>query len=176
LSEDKRGYGSACLKGIQYIKNKPTDQFPDIVVFIDGDYSDYPEQMYDLVRPIAEQNYDLVIGSRAKGKREKGAMMPQQIFGNWLAITLMRIFTGAKYSDLGPFRAIKWDKLLDLGMIDTTYGWTVEMQMKAAKKKIRFIEVPVDYRMRIGKSKITGTVKGTIMAGYKIIITIFRYI
>ncbi|MBC8046861.1 MAG: glycosyltransferase family 2 protein [Fimbriimonadaceae bacterium] len=176
LLENKRGYGSACLKGIDYIKQKPVAQQPDIVVFIDGDYSDYPEQMQDIVKPIIENDFDLVIGSRAKGKRENGAMMPQQIFGNWLATTLMRLFVGAKFSDLGPFRAIKWNKLIDLNMVDTNYGWTVEMQIKAAKKKLKYTEVPVDYRKRIGKSKITGTVKGTVMAGYKIIITIFRYI
>lgn len=176
LLETTRGYGSACLKGINYIKQKPAEQQPDIVVFLDGDYSDYPTQMTELIKPIDENGYDFVIGSRSKGKREPGAMQPQQVFGNWLATTLMKIFVGAKYSDLGPFRAIRWEKLLELDMRDTNYGWTVEMQIKAAKKKLKYTEVPVDYRKRIGKSKITGTIQGTIMAGYKIIITIFRYI
>jgi glycosyltransferase involved in cell wall biosynthesis len=176
LLEETRGYGSACLRGISYIKEKPFAIQPEIVVFIDGDYSDYPEQMADIVKPIVEQGYDLVIGSRAKGLKEPGAMAPQQVFGNWLATTLMRILVKAKFSDLGPFRAIRWDKLLALNMSDRNYGWTVEMQIKAAKQKLKYTEVPVDYRKRIGKSKITGTIKGTIMAGYKIIITIFRYI
>ena len=144
-------------------------------MFIDGDYSDYPEQMQLLVQPIIEQNIDIVIGSRAKGKRIKGSMAPQQIFGNWLATSLIKMFFGAKFSDLGPFRAIKWQRLLELQMVDTNYGWTVEMQIKAAKKKLTFVEVAVDYRPRIGKSKITGTLKGTVMAGYKIITTIFKY-
>lgn len=176
LLETTRGYGSACLKGINYIKQKPAEQQPHIVVFLDGDYSDYPTQMTELIKPIKEDGFDFVIGSRSKGKRETGAMQPQQVFGNWLATTLMKLFVGAKYSDLGPFRAIRWEKLLELNMRDTNYGWTVEMQIKAAKKKLKYTEVPVDYRKRIGKSKITGTIKGTIMAGYKIIITIFRYL
>lgn len=175
LLEERKGYGSACLKGINYIRNKPAEEQPEIIVFIDGDYSDYPEQMHLLVQPIIEQNIDMVIGSRAKGKRIKGSMAPQQIFGNWLATSLIKLFFGAKFSDLGPFRAIKWQQLLDLQMVDTNYGWTVEMQIKAAKKKLTFVEVPVDYRPRIGKSKITGTLKGTVMAGYKIITTIFKY-
>ena len=176
LLEKRRGYGSACLKGIDYIRKKSAERQPDIVVFIDGDYSDYPEEMIQLVQPITEKNFDFVIGSRALGKRQKGAMAPQQIFGNWLAITLMRLCIGAKYSDLGPFRAIRWEKLLALDMRDRNYGWTVEMQIKAAKKKLTYTEIPVNYRIRIGKSKITGTVKGTIMAGYKIILTIFKYL
>lgn len=176
LLEKTRGYGSACLKGINYIRNKPVEQKPDIVVFIDGDYSDYPQQMSELIKPITDQQFDLVIGSRSKGKREKGSMAIQQLFGNWLATSLMKLFFGAKFSDLGPFRAIRWDKLEGLGMKDKNYGWTVEMQIKAAKKKLRYTEIPVDYRKRIGKSKVTGTIKGTIMAGYKIIITIFKYL
>lgn len=175
LFEEKKGYGSACLKGIQYIKNKTAEEQPDIIVFIDGDYSDYPDQMPALIKPIIENNIDMVIGSRSKGKRIKGSMAPQQIFGNWLATGLIKLLFGAKFSDLGPFRAIKWEKLVELNMRDTNYGWTVEMQIKAAKQKLSFTEVPVDYRPRIGKSKITGTVKGTIMAGYKIIATIFKY-
>lgn len=175
LLEEKKGYGSACLKGMEYILNKPVEMQPRIVVFIDGDYSDYPNQMSALVKPILEQDIDMVIGSRAKGKRQSGSMAIQQVFGNWLATTLMKWFFGAKFTDLGPFRAIKWEKLQMLGMRDKNYGWTVEMQIKAAKQKLKYIEIPVDYRKRIGKSKITGTIKGTIMAGYKIIATIFKY-
>jgi glycosyltransferase involved in cell wall biosynthesis len=174
LDEKLQGYGYACLKGIAYLKEK-TPQ-PDIVVFIDADYSDYPEEITDLVRPIIEQDYDMVIGSRALGKRERGAMTPQQIFGNKLATRLMKFLYGIQYTDLGPFRAIKFDKLLELEMCDTTYGWTVEMQLKAAKKRMKVTEIPVNYRRRIGFSKISGTFKGTIMAGYKIISTIFKYI
>lgn len=175
LLEERKGYGSACLKGINYILQKPKAEQPEIVVFIDGDYSDYPEQLRELIQPIIHNNMDMVIGSRAKGKRIKGSMAPQQIFGNWLATSLIKMFFGAKFSDLGPFRAIKWPALQDLQMVDTNYGWTVEMQIKAAKKKLNFTEIAVDYRPRIGTSKITGTVKGTFMAGYKIITTIFKY-
>lgn len=176
LREDRRGYGFACLKGIDYARQKPMDERPDIIVFLDGDYSDHPEQLPQLVRPIIEDGYDLVIGSRELGEREKGAMAPQQIFGNWLATTLLRWFYGVKFTDLGPFRAIRWSSLMEIGMVDTTYGWTVEMQLKAAKKKMKCTEVSVDYRRRIGVSKITGTIKGTFMAGYKILYTIFRYL
>lgn len=175
LLEERKGYGSACLCGIQYILNKPKEQQPEIVVFIDGDYSDYPEQMPELIRPITDEGYVMVIGSRAKGKRLRGSMAPQQIFGNWLATNMIRVLFGARFSDLGPFRAITWTALQELGMRDTNYGWTVEMQVKAAKKKLPFTEVPVNYRPRIGVSKVTGTVKGTIMAGYKIITTIIKY-
>lgn len=176
LSETKRGYGAACLKGIAHISQKAADQQPDIVVFLDGDYSDYPGEMRNIVKPIEDQEAEMVIGSRALGTKQKGSMMPQQIFGNWLATTLMRLFTGAKYSDLGPFRAIKWKSLMELKMQDQNYGWTVEMQIKAARKHMRFTEVPVSYRKRIGKSKVSGTITGSVKAGYKIIITIFRYI
>lgn len=174
LDEKRQGYGYACLKGIAYVKEKNIK--PDIIVFIDADYSDYPEEMRELIKPIIEQNYDMVIGSRALGKRERGSMTPQQVFGNWLATNLMKFLYGIKYTDLGPFRAIKFDKLLELEMKDTTYGWTVEMQLKAAKKKMRVTEVPVNYRKRIGFSKVSGTVKGTVMAGYKIITTLLKYV
>lgn len=176
VRENQKGYGYACLKGIAHAKAKTGEERPDIIVFIDGDYSDYPSQMDEVVAPIIEEGYDMVIGSRALGNREKGSMAPQQVFGNWLACSLMRLFYRVRYTDLGPFRAIRFDKLLELGMQDQTYGWTVEMQLKAAKKKYKITEVPVHYRRRIGVSKITGTVKGTIMAGYKIIFTIFRYL
>lgn len=176
LRESRKGYGFACLAGIAYADAKTGADRPDIIVFIDGDYSDYPDQMGELVAPILEEDCDMVIGSRALGNREKGAMMPQQVFGNWLATSLMRLFYRVRYTDLGPFRAIKFDKLLELGMKDQTYGWTVEMQLKAAKKRFKVTEVPVHYRKRIGVSKVTGTVKGTIGAGYKILYTIFRYL
>lgn len=174
LDEPVQGYGSACLKGIYYAeKLKPQ---PDVVVFIDAYYSDHPEEMSRLIEPIINEGYDFVIGSRALGKKESGSMTTQQIFGNMLATFLLRLLYGARYTDLGPFRAIKFNKLLELNMQDTTYGWTVEMQLKAAKKNMKITEVPVNYRRRIGFSKISGTVKGTFMAGYKIIITIFKYL
>lgn len=172
LDEPRQGYGYACLKGIEYAKT----QNPSIIVFLDADYSDYPQEMYQVVAPIINENYDMVIGSRALGNRQSGSMTPQQIFGNWLATTLIRWFYGVTYTDLGPFRAIKFDKLIEIDMKDKTYGWTVEMQLKAAKLKMKTCEVPVNYRRRIGFSKVSGTVKGTIGAGYKIIMTIFRYL
>lgn len=174
LDEKIKGYGNACLKGINHINQKEIK--PDIVVFLDADYSDYPEEMNNLIAPIINQNIDMVIGSRSLGNLEKGAMNPQQIFGNWLATFLLQLFYGVKYTDLGPFRAIKYDNLVLLNMKDKTYGWTVEMQLKAAKQKLNTCEVPVSYRNRIGVSKISGTVKGTIGAGYKIITTIFKYL
>lgn len=176
LLETKAGYGNACLKGIAYAVSKPATEQPEIIVFLDGDYSDYPEEMPLLLQPLLDHQADLVIGSRARGHRQKGAMLPQQIFGNWLATTLLRLFYGAQFTDLGPFRAIRTAALLQLNMQDRTYGWTVEMQLKAAKYKLRSLEVPVSYRPRIGFSKISGTVKGTVLAGYKIIATIFRYL
>lgn len=166
-------YGRACLRGMAYVESLSVA--PDIIVFVDGDHSDYPEELPHLVKPILEQNYDMVIGSRALGKRERGSMTPQQVFGNWLATFLLRLLYGVRYTDLGPFRAIKWDKLLALDMQDKTYGWTVEMQLKAAKQGLKSTEVPVRYRKRIGFSKISGTVKGVVLAGYKIITTIFKY-
>ena len=171
LTENKKGYGWACLKGMDYLKN----QSPDIVVFLDGDFSDYPEEIAQLIQPILEQNMDMVIGSRVLGKREKGSLLPQQRFGNWLATKLIRIFYGAKFTDLGPFRAIRYNRLMELEMADKTYGWTIEMQIKAAKKKQLFCEVPVSYRKRIGVSKVSGTIKGTLLAGIKIIFAVFKY-
>ncbi len=174
LTEKRKGYGSACLKGMQYLKDHTMP--PEIVVFIDGDNSDFPQDMNKLIAPILHNKADLVIGSRALGEREKGSMQPQQVFGNWLATRLLYLFYGVRFTDLGPFRAITWKKLQQLDMRDKDYGWTVEMQLKAAKKKLVCIEVPVNYRKRIGISKVSGTVKGTIMAGYKIIITLFKYL
>jgi glycosyltransferase involved in cell wall biosynthesis len=173
VNEKRPGYGFACLKGIAYIKE--LQLFPDIVVFIDADYSDHPEEIPLLVQPIINDGMDMVIGSRALGKKEKGSMTVQQVFGNWLATSLLKIIYGVRYTDLGPFRAIRYDKLLEINMQDTTYGWTVEMQLKAAKLKLKITEVPVSYRKRIGFSKISGTVKGSVLAGYKIITTIFKY-
>jgi hypothetical protein len=147
-----------------------------VICFLDADYSDYPTEMPLVLAPIFRGEADLVIGSRATGEREKGSMMPQQVFGNWLATTLLRWFYGVKFTDLGPFRAIRFDSLMLIGMKDRNFGWTVEMQLKAAKMKLRCVEVPVSYRQRIGVSKVTGTIKGSFMAGYKILYTIFRYL
>ena len=174
LDEPQKGYGSACLRGIEYLKQKPVNEQPDIVVFVDGDYSDHPEELHLLVKPILEQDYDMVIGSRALGNMEKGAMLPQQIFGNWLATNLIRLFYNYNFTELGPFRAIKWQKLLAIEMKDRDFGWTVEMQVKAAKYKLKSIEIPVTYRKRIGISKVSGTIRGTILAGHKILWTIFK--
>ncbi len=168
------GYGNACLKGMDYVANQNIK--PDIIVFLDGDYSDYPEQLVELVEPILERDVDMVIGSRAMGEMEKGAMMPQQIFGNWLATSLIKLIYGYEFTDLGPFRAIRYDKLMQIDMKDKTFGWTVEMQVKAAKLKLKCEEVPVKYRVRIGVSKVSGTIKGTILAGHKILWTIFKLI
>jgi|TARA_B110000467_G_scaffold146702_1_gene151138 glycosyltransferase involved in cell wall biosynthesis len=178
LKESKRGYGYACLKGMDYIAStslSDQEKKTTIVVFLDGDYSDYPEQLTELVAPIINDNIDLVIGSRVKELREAGSMTPQQVFGNWLATFLMNIFFGAKFTDLGPFRAIKYQKLLQLKMEDKTYGWTVEMQLKAIKQHFSYKEVPMKYRNRIGISKVSGTLKGSILAGVKILGWIFKY-
>lgn len=174
VDQPRPGYGSACLAGMAYIAAKPKEEQPDIVVFLDGDYSDHPEELPLLIDPILKQQMDLVIGSRALGTRESGAMQPQQLFGNWLATSLIRLFYNYHFTDLGPFRAIRWRKLLDLDMQDPDFGWTVEMQVKAAKQKLKCTEVPVTYRRRVGVSKVSGTIRGTILAGYKILWTIFK--
>ena len=168
-----QGYGNACLKGLEYIASKK--EKPDVVVFLDADYSDYPEEIIKLLAPIDREEVDMVIGSRILGEKEKGSMTPQQVFGNWLATRLMKWMYGVVYTDLGPFRAIRYDSLLKIDMKDKTYGWTVEMQVKAAKLGLKTKEIAVSYRTRIGHSKISGTIKGTILAGYKIITTIFKY-
>jgi glycosyltransferase involved in cell wall biosynthesis len=173
VDQPRKGYGNACLEGMAYIA--ALTKKPDIVVFLDGDYSDHPEEMIKLIDGITT-GHDLVIGSRALGTMERGAMMPQQIFGNWLATTLIKLLYNYQFTDLGPFRAIKYEKLLQLDMQDTTYGWTVEMQVKAAKQKFECTEVPMTYRRRIGESKVSGTIKGTILAGQKILWTIFKYL
>lgn len=174
LVENEKGYGASCLKGIEYINNL-TDT-TDIVVFLDGDYSDYPEEINLVIAPILNKEAEMVIGSRVLGLKEKGSLTPQQVFGNWLATKMLHIFYGVKFTDLGPFRAITLGALNKLKMVDRNYGWTVEMQIKAAKQHINSVEVPVNYRNRIGFSKVSGTVKGTIMAGYKIIFTLFKYL
>ena len=173
LIEPQKGYGYACLKGLDYIAKQ--DSKPDIVVFLDGDYSDYPEELTKIVKPIIKENIDFVVGARVKELREEGAMTKPQIFGNWLATTLMGLFFRSTFTDLGPFRAIKYSKLLDLKMEDKTYGWTVEMQLKALKQKMSYKEIAVKYRNRIGVSKVSGTVKGAIFAGVKILTWIFKY-
>jgi glycosyltransferase involved in cell wall biosynthesis len=173
LTEKRKGYGYACLKGMDHIAGQSNS--PDIIVFLDGDYSDYPEELDLIIAPILNENIDFVIGSRVKRLREEGSMTPQQIFGNWLATSLMKLFFRATFTDLGPFRAIKYTKLLALEMEDKTYGWTVEMQLKALKQKLAYTEVPVRYKRRIGISKVSGTVKGSIFAGIKILGWIFKY-
>lgn len=173
LKESNKGYGYACLKGMDYVAKQ--DKKPTIIVFLDGDYSDYPEQLINVVSPIINDNKDFVIGARVEELREKGSMTPQQVFGNWLATKLMKLFFNATFTDLGPFRAIKYDKLLALKMEDKTYGWTVEMQLKALKQKLSYVETPLKYRNRIGTSKVSGTVKGSIFAGIKILTWIFKY-
>ena len=174
LHEPQRGYGKACLTGIAAVAALSPEP-DDIVVFLDGDYSDHPEELRQLVQPILDNESDLVIGSRSTGRREQGAMPFQARFGNWLACSLMRWFWGAQFTDLGPFRAIRYGSLMGLQMEDENFGWTIEMQIKAVQQRLRSQETPVSYRRRIGISKISGTVSGTIRAGYKILYTIFRF-
>jgi len=173
LQENRKGYGYACLKGMQYVSEQSKN--PDIIVFLDGDYSDYPSELVRIVQPIIEDNKDFVVGARVKEWREAGSMTFPQIFGNWLATSLMKLFFNSTFTDLGPFRAIKYEKLLQLEMQDKTYGWTVEMQLKALRKNLRYSEIPVHYRNRIGVSKVSGTLKGAIFAGVKILGWIFKY-
>ncbi len=173
LTENRKGYGYACLKGLDYVASQSKQ--PDIIVFIDGDYSDYPEELDKVVAPILENDMDMVIGARRKELREAGSMTFPQIFGNELATFLMKLLFRANFTDLGPFRAIKYEKLKELQMQDKTYGWTVEMQLKALRKKLAYTEVPVRYKKRIGVSKVSGTVKGAIFAGIKILGWIFKY-
>ncbi len=170
VREGRRGYGSACLAGIAALEAAP----PDVVVFLDGDYSDHPEEMPRLLEAIAG-GCDLVIGSRMLGSREPGALLPQARFGNALACSLIRLLYGYSYTDLGPFRAIRWEALRRLGMEDRNFGWTVEMQIKAVRSGLSIAETPVSYRRRVGVSKITGTLSGTVRAGAKILWTIARY-
>lgn len=170
VSEPRRGYGSACLKGISVLND------PDIVVFLDGDYSDYPEEISLLISPIVQDEKDFVLGSRMILRESRKALLPQSRYGNQLAVFLMSLFFGGySYTDLGPFRAISYKALQQIKMQDANFGWTVEMQIKALKNNLRVLEIPVKYRMRVGVSKITGTVSGTFKAGTKIIYTIFKY-
>ena len=170
VQEPRRGYGSACLAGIA----RARELGADIYLFLDADYSDHPGESEFIVREITENGATLAIGSRTRGRREPGAMPPQAIFGNWLATRLIRVLWGVRYTDLGPFRAITAEGLDRIGMVDTTFGWTVEMQAKGAKLGMKSAEVPVSYRRRIGQSKISGTLQGSIRAGYKILLTIAR--
>lgn len=170
VKEPIKGYGKACLRGISSV-SKDTE----IIVFLDGDYSDYPEDMVNLVKPILDDEADMTIGSRVIGKREKGALMLHSSIGNKFASFLIRLFWGFCFTDLGPFRAIKYKSLIQIGMKDTNFGWTVEMQIKAVINKLRIVELPVRYRNRIGQSKITGTVSGSVKAAAKITYTILKY-
>ena len=170
VAEKRRGYGSACLKGISELDN------PDIVVFLEGDFSDHPEEIIQLVEPIESGKKDFVLGSRMLIPESRSALLPQSRYGNQLAVFLMRLFFRHKFTDLGPFRAIRYESLKTIAMQDTNFGWTVEMQIKAVKKGLRILEIPVKYRERVGVSKITGTFSGTIKAGTKIIYTIFKYL
>lgn len=169
VGEPRRGYGQACQSGLAALAPA------EIVVFLDGDFSDFPEEMPALLAPILKNEADLVIGSRVLGRPERGALLPQQRLGNALATWLIRLLFGVRYTDLGPFRAIRADSLARLRMQDRSYGWTVEMQVKAARAGLRVAEVPVRYRRRVGVSKISGTLAGTCKAGYQIITTILRY-
>ena len=169
----RRGYGSACLAGLAHLRRTGP---PDVVVFIDADYSDHPEELPAVVAPILAGAADLVIGSRVPGRRERGALLPQARAGNLVACLLIRIFYGHRFTDLGPFRAIRWDALERIGMADPDFGWTAEMQVKAVRLGLRCAEVPVSYRRRVGVSKITGTITGTVRAGYKILWTVARHI
>ncbi len=171
IFEPSAGYGQACLTGIAALADSP----PEIVVFVDGDYSDRPRELRALVAPILRDEADFVVGSRVLGAREPGALAPHARWGNWLATTMIHLLYNCRFSDLGPFRAIRYKTLLSLDMQDRDYGWTAEMQAKAARSEVRSTEVPVSYHRRIGTSKITGTVKGTVLAGWKIITTILKY-
>lgn len=172
ISAVRQGYGSACLAGLEHLRSTGP---PDIVVFVDADYSDFPEELPTLVAPIRDDGVDLVIGSRILGRRERGSLLPQARVGNWIAALLIRWLYGHRYTDLGPFRAVRWPALERLQMRDPDFGWTVEMQVKAIRAGLGIVEVPVSYRARVGVSKITGTFSGTLRAGYKILLTIARY-
>jgi glycosyltransferase involved in cell wall biosynthesis len=173
VAAPRRGYGSACLAGLDHLRRTGP---PEIVVFVDADYSDHPEELPPLIAPILAGEADLVIGSRVLGRRERGALLPQARAGNLVACALIRLLYGQKFTDLGPFRAVRWETLESLRMADPDFGWTAEMQVKAARRKIRCAEVPVSYRRRVGVSKITGTVSGTLRAGYKILWTVARHV
>ena len=171
VHEAERGYGAACLRALAHLAADP----PDIVVFLDGDYSDHPDELPSLIQPILEGRAELVIGSRATGRRERGSLSPQQRIGNAIASSALLVLYGARYTDLGPFRAVRWQALQRLQMSDRNYGWTVEMQIKAARQRILHCEVPVSYRQRIGVSKVSGTLRGSVSAGAKILWLLGRY-
>ena len=173
LTEKSKGYGYACLKGIDYLSQK--NKTPDILVFLDGDFSDFPQELTKVIQPIIDGRVDFVVGARVKELRASGSLTPQQVFGNWLACFLMKILYQSSFTDLGPFRAIRWEALENIKMSDKTYGWTIEMQLKVLRQKISYQEIPVSYKKRIGVSKVSGTVKGTIFAGVKIIGWIFKH-
>jgi len=168
--EPRRGYGAACLAGLAALRGAP----PAIVAFLDADASDDPAQLDEILAPILAGRADLVIGSRVLGRREPGALTTLQVLGNRLAVALLGVLFGVRATDLGPFRAIRWPALERLGMRDRDYGWTVEMQARAARHRLRAVEVPVRYRRRVGRSKISGTVRGALGAGWKILFTIAR--
>jgi glycosyltransferase involved in cell wall biosynthesis len=171
VGEPRRGYGAACLAGLAFLRSRP----PDVVVFIDGDLSEDPAQLPDLLAPIVEGRADLVIGSRALGEREPGSLGPVQALGNWIATRMLAVLYGARFTDLGPFRAVRWEALERLGMRDRGFGWTVEMQARAARAGLRCAEVPVRHRRRrAGRSKVAGTLGGMLGAGWKIPFTILR--
>lgn len=174
LNEIRKGYGAACLKGIKHIQEKPITEYPDVLVFLDGDYSDRPTEMALLIDELIDKDLDLVIGSRTTGKSEKGSLNLPQRFGNYLSTFLIQKLYHYQFTDLGPFRAIRFSKLLEMKMQDLDYGWTVEMQIKAAKMKMSMGEVPVSYFNRIGKSKISGTLRGILGAASKIFYMIFK--
>ena len=167
--QPERGYGAACLAGIAALPPAA-----GVVLFLDGDYSDDPAQAGDLLRALEEHQADLVLGSRTRGCPEPGSLTPQQRFGNWLSTTIIRLIYGHAYTDLGPFRAIRREALSRLDMQDRTYGWTVEMQVKALQQELKVVEIPVSYRPRLGRSKVSGTLSGTVKAGFKILWTIAR--
>ena len=172
VAAERRGYGSACLAALDHLRrNDP----PDVVVFLDADYSDHPEELPQVVAPILAGEADVVIGSRVLGRRERGALLPQARAGNLVACLLIRLLYGHRYTDLGPFRAARWEALERVGMSDPNFGWTAELQVKALRAGLTVVEVPVSYRKRVGVSKITGTIRGTIAAGYKILWTVLRY-
>lgn len=172
VAAERRGYGSACLAALDHLRrNDP----PDVVVFLDADYSDHPEELPEVVAPILAGEAEVVIGSRVLGRRERGALLPQARAGNLVACLLIRLLYGHRYTDLGPFRAARWEALERVGMSDPNFGWTAELQVKALRAGLTVVEVPVSYRKRVGVSKITGTIRGTIAAGYKILWTVLRY-
>jgi len=171
VHELERGYGAACLRALAHLAADP----PDIVVFLDGDYSDHPGELGSLIDPILAGDADMVIGSRARGRQERGALSPQQRIGNAIACRALRLLYGVRYTDLGPFRAIRWETLQALHMQDRNYGWTVEMQIKAARRGVAYREVPVSYRQRVGVSKVSGTIRGSLSAGAKILWLLGRY-